>query len=261
MKNKTISLRNKAESLLAGKPHTPIDSTLNLDSIEHELRIHHVELEMQNESLRQTLSTLEKSRDRYLNLYEFATVSFITLSRSGLITEINLTGATLLGDDRKKLIGRPFNSFVLDDDKKAWYQYFQKAISQNEKINCELRGLKRNGAVFNVYIESRQFITDSDEASLLMTLTDVTEQKQKEAFRHQFKKRINNLTKREKEVLALALTGLINSEISKKLKISVRTVENHRSQIHLKTGVISLLELSQQAAKSGVLPSEIIELE
>lgn len=84
------------------------------------------------------------------------------------------------------------------------------------------------------------------------------EQRESEAALQLFKMRLSKLTTREREVLALALSGMVNKKISSQLNISLRTIEGHRSRIFLKTGVGSLLELEQQAAKAGVtLASEM----
>ena len=77
-------------------------------------------------------------------------------------------------------------------------------------------------------------------------------QRQAEALRGQFEARLQKLTSREREILALALSGMANKDISTQLNISMRTIEGHRSRIYLKTGASSLLELAQQAANAGV---------
>lgn len=82
-------------------------------------------------------------------------------------------------------------------------------------------------------------------------------QRQTEAERQRFVKRLQKLTAREREILVLALSGMVNKEISTRLKISLRTIEGHRSRIYLKTGAASLLELAQQATSAGVAFSDI----
>ena len=79
---------------------------------------------MQNEALREAQCALEESRDRYADLYEFAPVGYLTLSKTAVIIEGNLTSATILGVDRRKLVNSRFGRFVTDDDRDRWNRYF-----------------------------------------------------------------------------------------------------------------------------------------
>jgi PAS domain S-box-containing protein len=249
-------LRDEAETRLA--QITPDrSSTRSAQEILHELHVHQIELEMQNDALRLAQIALEKSRDRYVDLYEFAPVSYITLTTSGQIADINLRGATLLGEDREKLHNRRFERFVLAEDQPKWRRYFCRALENGGQKVCELRMQRRNGAPFNGCLSS-SLTNDSDGVpELRIALTDITAQTQAEEECRQFESRLRGLTKREREVLVLALSGKLNKDIAVRLGVGQRTVENHRANIHRKTGVISLLELAQQAAAAGVTVDSI----
>ena len=80
-------LRTAAEAQLAASPATTPDQPVA--DLLHELQVHQIELEMQNESLRSAQTALEASRDRYFDLYEFAPIAYLTLSATGQIAEIN----------------------------------------------------------------------------------------------------------------------------------------------------------------------------
>jgi PAS domain-containing protein len=106
-------LRQQAEDFLNKNP-AAIQSTpaADIQKLVEELRIHQVELEMQNEELRRAQLELAEARDRYIDLYDFAPIGYITISETGFILGVNLTGAKMLGIERGRLVGQPFSSFV-----------------------------------------------------------------------------------------------------------------------------------------------------
>jgi PAS domain-containing protein len=95
-------LRSAAEQKLDESPLSTPAATHQ--ELVHELRVHQIELEMQNETLRSAQNALEEARDRYVDLYEFAPVGYLTISQAGLIEDINLTGSALFGCERSQLI-------------------------------------------------------------------------------------------------------------------------------------------------------------
>jgi len=86
-------LRHKAEEIIRENPAQSPEDVLTL----HELRVHQIELEMQNRELHRTQGELEAARARYFDLYDLAPVGYLTVSKNGLILEANFTAATLLG--------------------------------------------------------------------------------------------------------------------------------------------------------------------
>jgi PAS domain S-box-containing protein len=159
----------------SGKP-----SPQHYDTLLHELRIHQIELEMQNEELRRMQVALETSHAHYVDLYEFAPVGYLTLTAEGIIAEINLTAAKLLGVERKNLINRRFAQFIEDEYKDLWYRHFMQAKQSDGKHGCELPFHHENGTILYLHLDCL-FIGADDASSLLrITLTDVTERKQTE---------------------------------------------------------------------------------
>jgi PAS domain S-box-containing protein len=232
----------------------------NLEERLEELRVHQIELEMQNETLRTSKSEMEISRDRYLNLYEFATVSYITLSKTGQIAAINLTGAELLGEARKNLLHRRFDEFILPENKDHWHHFYLKLIKGGEKQNCDLQMSRLNGTQLHVLLICHPINLLDDAKEIHITLIDNTEQKRKQTAKHHLKSLLSTLTRRERDVLALALKGLPNKEIANILNVHLRTIENHKARIHSKTGVDSLLKLSHIATSAGITLNDVAEL-
>ena len=255
MRKPSSSLRSVAEAKLpAGAARLPGNPTQRL---EHELEVHKLELEMQNEALADAQLALAASRDRYLDLYEFAPVAYLTLTTSGQIVEINLTGATLLGEDRGRILRRRFSSYVQAEDRGKWREHFLHTLKERGQRACVLSMQRQDGTDFNAHLSCLSSGAGGGDQQLRIALTDITEQLHAAEARRRFETRLNKLTKREREVLALALAGRINKHIAESLAVSLRTVENHRSRIHRKTGVLSLLELAHQAAAAGVRLDQI----
>jgi len=109
----------------------------------HELRVHQIELEMQNEDLRRTQGELEASRVRYFDLYDLAPVGYCTLSEQGLILEANLTAATLLGVAQDVLVTQPITRFILKEDQGIYYrlrkQLFETHSASSGQAHSALR--------------------------------------------------------------------------------------------------------------------------
>ena len=110
-KVRSEALRAQAESALAKAPPT-VGPPRSQAGLAHELRVHEIELEMQNAELRKTQIELESSRDHFVELYDFAPVGYFSLSDEGTVTQANLTGAHMLGLERSRLIGRRFSNWV-----------------------------------------------------------------------------------------------------------------------------------------------------
>ncbi|MFZ2961427.1 MAG: PAS domain S-box protein [Candidatus Ozemobacteraceae bacterium] len=131
----------------------------------HELRVHQVELEVQNEELCRIREDLEKSQSKYFDLYDCAPVGYFTLGRNGKIQDANLTGANLLGMNKGKLLNRVFSDFVVPEFQDIFYFHSRKAMKSGVQESCELKLLKKNGEPFFAHLESmpirnaRNFIT------------------------------------------------------------------------------------------------------
>jgi HD-GYP domain-containing protein (c-di-GMP phosphodiesterase class II) len=138
------ALRTAIGAQLAHAPETAAPQH-PAEELLHELSVHQIELEMQNEALRQAQIALEESRDSYTDLYEFAPVGYLTLTDTGMIAKMNLTAATLLGVERNKLLRHRFDPFVAREDSERWQRYFAGALRRDERQGCELT-LKRGDA-------------------------------------------------------------------------------------------------------------------
>lgn len=144
----------------------------------HELHVLQIELEMQNEALRQSQLELEESRDRYLDLYDFAPVGLLTLTPEAVITEINFAAAEMLKEERKKLLGRRFEMFVASEDRDQWHRRFLEALKKDGVHHCELVLRRGDGSHLYVGAGCLCIKSDSKPAAVRVALTDITGRKQ-----------------------------------------------------------------------------------
>lgn len=183
LKDSLDQLRADAEAELADPPpvETPARST---DVLLHEVQVHQIELEMQNETLRQTVVALEESRERdakrYAELYEFAPVGYLTLSESGRIAEANLTTTTLLGIERNRLHHSRFDHFVAAADADRWQHLFRsvKKGLKGQPLDVLLR--QGDGSEVLVHLDCRRDETEVVPGQLRVAITDISERKQVE---------------------------------------------------------------------------------
>src|SRR5437868_13390537 len=112
----------------------PSPNLLHLDSVRREdiptlvqkLQVQHVQLEMQNEELRQAQETLAEACEHYTQLYDFSPAGYVTLTPEGTIEEANLRFCALVGLQRKSMVHRPFSDFVMTEDWDIFKQHCQE---------------------------------------------------------------------------------------------------------------------------------------
>jgi PAS domain S-box-containing protein len=180
--DKFAELRRRAEEAARGKPEDLDElSPEDIHRLIHELRVHQIELEMQNEELRRAQQELEESRDRYSDLYDFAPVGYFTVDENGLILEANLTGANLLGVERAFLIGRPLSRFVARDDHDAFFLHHKQVFAAKARQTCEIRLVRKNGAQSYAQLESIVMQDHDGNFSRYRTIiSDIAERKRAE---------------------------------------------------------------------------------
>ncbi len=150
-----------------------------LKRVLHELRVHQIELEMQNEELRRTQAELDSQRARYFDLYDLAPVGYLTVSDKGLIVQGNLTAAALLGAPRSNLAGRPFSQFILKEDQDTYYLRLKQLNETSEPQAVELRLLKKDGTAFWAQLQANS-AGDAGAPGCRLALSDITARKQVE---------------------------------------------------------------------------------
>jgi PAS domain-containing protein len=149
------ALRRQGEEIARGKSARSSKAMVILSPKEtrqtlHELRVHQIELEMQNDELRRTQVELDAARSRYFDLYDLAPVGYVTLSKKGLVLETNITAASLLGVTRGALVNQPITRFILKGDQDLYYRQHKQLFETGALQECEPRMVKKE-EIFNGY--------------------------------------------------------------------------------------------------------------
>ena len=197
------ALRKRAEefvnkNLSALKKMPPRD----IQNLIEDLNIHQVELQMQNEELRRTQLKLEKARDNYTNLYDFAPAGYFTITPEGIIVKANLTGAVMIGLEREVLIGKPFTDFINKNDQDVFYLHRKKLFKTKAKQTCELRLVKKDGVQFYAQLESSVVQgSDNNSDQHRIIISDITARVQAaEALQKAHNELKNRIDKRTAEL-------------------------------------------------------------
>ncbi|MBV5338702.1 MAG: PAS domain S-box protein [Deltaproteobacteria bacterium] len=285
----TLTLRQRAEEKFkTGGVTSKVLSAEEIDQLVHELQVHQIELEIQNEELRHIQHDLETVKNRYFDLYDLAPVAYLTLSGLGLIMEANITAATLFRTTRKELLNKPVTNFILPEDQGSYYLYRKQVIEGNESHGCELRMVRADGSSFWAYKHAMSV----QDGEYLVTLTDITRIKQTEEelrrakieaeaatvakshflanMSHEIRTPMNaiigviqllemaDLPQEQREDLAMAkkagldLVRLIN-DILELSKIEAHKVELEISRFNLKNEIADIIKLlSLQAREKGL---------
>jgi len=150
----------------------------------HELRVHHVELEIQNEELRASEEQLVISRDRYLDLYDFAPVGYLTVNADWCILQANFTGVDLLGTEKQHLLQQPFTRFIARESQDDFHFFRLQFPKSDAPHSLELRLIKADGTTFWAHVDvtvSRSTSGNSEPVTdYRLAVSDITRRKQVE---------------------------------------------------------------------------------
>jgi PAS domain S-box-containing protein len=204
----------------------------------HELRVHQIELESQAEELRRVQLSLEESRDKYLDLYDFAPIGYLTLSDKAIIVDANLNGATLLGVERGILTNTRFRKFIAPEYLDPWDRYFMNVLSQREIQFCTLVLKRSDGSVFPARLESvRTAGSSKGSITVRVAFSDITDITQAEiALRLSNKKLslLSGITRHDIMNQITVLSGSLELALDN-LKEPERVADINRAQKAAKT--------------------------
>ncbi len=185
--------RSAGERLKAGQTERDHRQTNDTESLCHELEIRQIELEMQNEELRNALVQVEESRAKYSDLYDFAPIGYLTLDENGLVLEANLTIARQLGVERSRLVGSPLSAHIVPADRQAFRSHLHNALKNKTHQACEVRFMKGCGDDLHTLLGTIFIMDAVGERRLRTSATDITERKRAERSQGESEKRYKRL--------------------------------------------------------------------
>ncbi len=174
-------LRKKAEELFSKRPVKTWSELTEAEAMKlvHELEVHQIELELQNEELNLTKNAEHEIADKYTELYDFSPTGYFSLSREGRIVELNLSGAKLLGKERSLLMNSFFGVFISGDSRQCFSLFFKKVFISNTEDTCEVTLLPKYGPKMDVVLAGK--VTENGEQCRISVL-DITERRRKETI-------------------------------------------------------------------------------
>jgi diguanylate cyclase (GGDEF)-like protein/PAS domain S-box-containing protein len=177
-------LRRQAEMKLGARKKKAASSPateLGGRRLVHELEVHQIELEMQNEELRRVQEELEESRAKYFDLYDLAPVGYLLLGAQGLILEANLAAAKMLGAEKGHLVNKAVTRYIVREDQDIYYLHHKKLLETREAQVCELRMTRKGNDSFWVQMDANLVRDAASGAPLCRVgMSDITEIKQAE---------------------------------------------------------------------------------
>lgn len=193
-----VGLRRRAEARLLGQRKgqraragdRTAERTSEADTVRvlHELEVHQIELEMQNAELQEARDQLEAAVEKYTDLYDFAPVGYFSLDESGVILEVNLTGATLLGVERSRLINRRLPRFAVPASQPVFLAFLERVLAGTGKQVCEVELIREGGAVFWASFHGTSDISASDSRTRCrIAVSDITSNKRAQEEQRRFK--------------------------------------------------------------------------
>ncbi|OHB77414.1 MAG: hypothetical protein A2Z25_01260 [Planctomycetes bacterium RBG_16_55_9] len=196
----------------------------------HELQVHQIELEMQNEELRRAQLELEELRLKYFDLFNLAPVGYFTFDLNGLILEANLTGAALLGTTKSHSLKRSFSHWIAPESRDTFYLHRQETLKTGAAQTCELILKRSDGREFSTELVSRVELDEKGRfKQFRTTVQDISERKKAEHELLEYQKKLKAMTsqlssiqERERRELAMQLHDRISQRLAI-LKLQLET--------------------------------------
>jgi PAS domain S-box-containing protein len=227
-------LRKRAEQLLGRAKEGGASDDVTVTRVVHELEVHQVELDMQNEELRISRRDAESALERYAAVFEYAPIGYATTDHTGTISAINRVGARLLGGSPSQFNGKLFQAFITTGGLRVFNDLLANILATSTSTSsCELE-LRRDGDIVPVRLTVAAF--RRVEPTLLITFEDITERKLNELELTRAEATLRELNQRKDDFMAM---------LSHELR-------NPLAPIRTSVAVLQLAEPGSEAATSAV---------
>ncbi len=248
IKRHAEDLRKRAEKRL--KNPTACQDGISVEHSQgllHELQVHQIELEMQNEELRRAQTELEISRTKYFDLFDLAPVAYLTLNEKGLILEANLTASKLLGIERSALVRKPITRFIFREDQDIYYLSRKQLMGMGTPQTFELRMMRPDGSTFRVRVEATTVQAGDGEApAYKVVMSDITEERMVEQVRMELERRLLHLQKLESMI---TLSGGIAHDFNNLLAVILGNLELVLDKLSPDSSIRARIEKAVQASE------------
>lgn len=173
----------------------------NILKLIHELDVHQIELEMQNQELIAAKTQAEIDAEKYKNLYDFSPNGYITVSKEGEIVHLNFEAANLLGKERVKLIKNRFNFFLTEESKKIFNSFINQISESKTKETCEISILNNNELLY-AYLTGK---LDENEENFLLTIVNISKRKKAEEELKKSEALLHSLIDSQKDTIIFSI--------------------------------------------------------
>ena len=171
-------LRLIAEDALKNeKPALDDKTEYDNQKLIHELQVHQIELEMQNEELKIAHQQAYEAIEKYVELYDYAPTGYFSLSKEGVVIELNFSAANMLGRNRNNLKGTRFGLHISHDSLSIFNKLLDRSFRLNEKESCELILLHKTDTIEKLMLVHVDAQLSKDRTKCMFTMTDISERK------------------------------------------------------------------------------------